>query len=331
MISEKNNKQRVDKYCLKILPNISKSFLYKMYRKKNITLNGKKIKGNEILEINDEIKMFFADETFSTFSYRHITHANSLEKKRIIYEDEDLLIYNKPTDLLSQPNGKDDNLYEQTYHYLDMNTSDITIGICNRLDKNTTGVTLIGKNTRTLQKINHAIKNRDVRKMYKAIVVGELHDAIEITSDYSKNEQKNLITAKNVQKRKLKKEVNITEYYNYVKKQKRIYSMHTVVWPIAYNQQENITFVQVLLFTGKAHQIRMHMKEIQHPIVGDPKYGNEKVNAKFKRSYNVRSQLLHSYSYTLYHLTEELSKWNHQPMIAEPDPLYRLLFEKTKR
>ena len=210
-IAKKNDSnQRLDKYLKKLLPNASTGFLYKMLRKKNITLYFKKANGTEILKTNDSIKIFFSDETFEKFSVdlealkKDFEYLKKLELKEItiVYEDEDILAASKPVDMLSQkapPNDISANerligfLIRTEKQSFDEFTS-FRPSICNRLDRNTTGLILMGKSLKGLQYLSQVLKNRTVNKYYLAIVEGIVSDSIEISGYLKKDEQTNKVT-----------------------------------------------------------------------------------------------------------------------------------------
>ena len=146
IVSANEAGQRFDKLLAKYLNEAPKSFLYKMLRKKNIVLNGKKATGNEKLEVGDSIKLFLADETIEKFSKVQIQHTK--KKLDVIYEDDHILLINKPAGMLSQKaEAKDESLVEHVISYM-LDSGQLTEAdlrsfkpsICNRLDRNTSGL-----------------------------------------------------------------------------------------------------------------------------------------------------------------------------------------------
>ena len=165
--------QRLDKYLAKFMPEAPKSFFYKMMRKKNIVLNGKKAAGMEKLAAGDVVKLFLADDTIDKFrgiagaEKQYISKADTTSKKQrvkldIIFEDEDILVVNKPVDMLSQKADKNDiSLVEHITWYLESQKDNedkafqgFKPGICNRLDRNTSGLIVAGKSIKGLQSMN---------------------------------------------------------------------------------------------------------------------------------------------------------------------------------
>ena len=170
VVSERDQGQKCVKYICRILPNAGTSFVYKMLRKKNITLNGKKTDGTECLKPGDTIRIFFAEETFLKFSgtdtqaekKQGLTQAHALQKERILYEDANILLYNKPAGLLSQKAEPDDiSVNEMFLAYLlqegkltQEQMATCTPSICNRLDRNTSGLLAAGKTLKGLQEMS---------------------------------------------------------------------------------------------------------------------------------------------------------------------------------
>lgn len=303
---------RIDRYCEKILPAASKSFIYKMFRKKNIMLNGSKIKGVEKVKQDDCVIFYLSNDTFSKFHTKEtVIIVSSLDENLIIYEDSNVLVYNKPVDMLSQPNGKDKNLYDAVFKYLGTpldNMSPKSIGVCNRLDRNTTGVSIIGKNAIALRNINQSIATHQTAKIYHAIVIGKITKPMTIKGYLNKDSKLNKVT--------------ISEH----QKSNDDVFIHTEINPIHYNNQVDLTYIEVVLITGKTHQIRAHLSSIQHGILGDYKYGNPIINVQYKNKYQVTHQLLHAYSYTLKGLGQELSAINNKTFIAKhPNVFEKLL------
>ena len=173
--------QRLDKLLAKYLSEAPKSFLYKMLRKKNIVLNGKKASGNEKLVAGDSVKLFLSDETIQKFS-REITVCKSNTKLDILYEDDDILLVNKPAGMLSQKaEAKDISLVEHLISYLlesgqltRENLKSFKPSICNRLDRNTSGLVVCGKSLKGLQTMGQLFKERTLKKYYRCIVAGNV-------------------------------------------------------------------------------------------------------------------------------------------------------------
>ncbi len=296
--------QRLDKFLHKYLPEAGNSFLYKMLRKKNITLNGKKAEGKELLNLGDEIRFFFAEETFAKFRGNTIadnysekeTHNASTEYQKayqelqgkhcpkILYEDEDILILNKPEGVLTQKATPTDlSLNEWMIGYLlasgAMKEAEL-IGfrpsVCNRLDRNTSGIVLCGKSLPGSQELSRMIKERSLRKYYHTICKGALGEEQLLEGYLVKEERTNKVTIHQTPQTS----------GSYIK---------TAYRPIAVSTDKQYTYLEVELITGKTHQIRAHLASIGHPLLGDFKYGDPKTNQLMKQKYGLSHQLLHAH------------------------------------
>ncbi len=307
-IEEKNSGQRMDKYLLRYFPQMSKGFLYKMLRKKNICLNQKKAEGNELLAPEDRIQIYFSEETFAEF--RRSNRKKAEKSFDILYEDEDVLVLNKPAGLLSQPNGKDANLIDELAGYL----AEERFGVISRLDRNTTGALLVGKNVRSLQHLS-GIR---IQKVYHAILCGKLQKELFLKDFLQKDEQRNQVL---IYRQNAKEEIDPAGKHGAVrssadfgleyekrstglsrsgramlqglKKEGQGREIITKAVPLA--QEGDFTLVRVELEQGKPHQIRAHLANEGMPILGDFKYGDRQENESFRRKYGLTWQLLHSY------------------------------------
>lgn len=273
--------QRFDKFLHKYLPEAPSSFIYKMLRKKNITLNKKKASGDEILSQGDTIESFFSDETFNKFhninassemqdnliSDKFKDPAKSISTKNnnvpsekdIIFEDNNFLLINKRAGILSQKSSDSDySVNEWLVDYM-LQKGEITPiqlktfrpSICNRLDRNTEGIVICGKSLHGIQTLDALISEKKIEKHYLALCEGNFTHEGRISAVITKDSRTN--------KSKVSLKGNegdpiITEF--------RII-----------NKFENAALLDVNLLTGKSHQIRAQLSEFGNPIVGDAKYG----------------------------------------------------------
>lgn len=279
-IDTNNANQRFDKFLLKYLNKAPKSFIYKMLRKKNIKLNGKKAEGNEMLKTGDEVALFLADDTILSFQ-EETKIAKQNKTPDIIYEDENLILVNKPVGMLVQGSeNSTENLNDIILYYLkgkNQLAHGFKPGIANRLDRNTGGIVAMAKNLPAAQALSDAIHNDNVDKQYITVVKGEIYKQGEIVGYHTKTND-NLVT--------------ITDKYRPSATQ-----VKTIYKPLHINN--GYTVMCVKLVTGKSHQIRESFKMINHPIIGDPKYGNAEVNKFFKTKFGLNYQFLYAVKFTL--------------------------------
>lgn len=315
-VTNNESGQRFDKFLFKYLNEAPKSFVYKMLRKKNIVLNGKKCQGDEKLNTGDVVKMFLSDETIEKFHKATVTKAfnvQSLQKNDIIYEDSNIILINKKAGILSQKaDAKDISINEMMISYLISNgeINDKTLetfkpSVCNRLDRNTTGLLAAGKSLLGLQELSKMFKDRNIDKYYITIVGGQINECKSITGYLIKDNVTNKVTIKN-------KEIANSEYIKTEYIPLHIFTINN----------KKFTLLKVKLHTGKPHQIRAHLSSINHPIIGDTKYGNKVINEYFLKTYDVKYQLLHSYSLTFPNTKISLEAVKGQTYIAPIPKVY---------
>lgn len=297
--------QRLDKFLKKYLREAPGSFIYKMLRKKNITLNGKKADGSELLQENDKVSLFFSDETLLKFhgteqpyqadnpailsdrkllrNLSILSDRKSLRNLSILYEDADIILADKPAGMLSQKAKPSDVSFNEIMIDYLVNHGTISIedfstfkpSVCNRLDRNTSGVISFGKTLKGVQMLSEGFREKRFQKYYLCVACGVIRERTLLDGFLVKDERTNQVS---VSDKPVGEDAShiVTEYV-----------------PVCDNGR--FTFLKVRLHTGKTHQIRAHLAFTGHPLAGDLKYGNRKINDEIRKKYGVRFQLLHAY------------------------------------
>lgn len=258
IVNKKYDGKKLNSFLLDCFEGLSLNVLYKAIRKKDIRINDVKIHENVILHEGDQIKVFIPDEQL-------------LKNKPIdiIYEDEHICIVNKPVGIEVVGNGKN------TLTYILSQTNSF-IKPCHRLDRNTTGLVLFAKDETSLEILLDKFKNHEIEKHYLTTVYGILPKKQNtLTSYLFKDAKKSLVYISDTPKKGYEK--IITSYK-----------------VLEENKKQNISILDVNLHTGKTHQIRAHLAHIGYPILGDGKYGNNKINKEF----GYKTQQLCSYLLT---------------------------------
>jgi len=310
--------QRLDKLLGKYLKEAPKSFIYKMLRKKNITLNGKKAEGSEKTVTGDEITLWLSDETIEKFGGRE-TFKRSGQHPQVIYEDAHILVMNKPAGVLSQKAAAEDvSINEQMMTYLldtrqidEATLKSFRPSVTNRLDRNTTGLLVAGKSLAGLQTLSAMFKERKIEKYYYCLVDGVIKGSESIEGWLCKDETSNKVT--------------VVPMQNAVQMQGAGQAfIRTAYEPLGDNGR--ITLLKVHLITGRTHQIRAHLASEGHPVIGDYKYGKASVNDYFKGKYRLKHQLLHAGELTVPEVTGTLAYLSGKTFKAElPDTFKKIL------
>jgi len=318
VIRENESGQRLDKFLAKYMALAPKSFFYKMLRKKNITLNGKKAQGKEQLKQGDMVKLFLSDETVEKFRPKQTVYAR--KELDILYEDRHTLFVNKPAGMLSQKaKPSDQSLVEYLTAYL-LESRQLTEeelrtfhpSVCNRLDRNTSGIVAAGKTLAALQTLSAMFRERSVRKYYLCLVYGVVSGEKKIRAFLTKDGRTNRVTVER-KKGTPNSGADISDgKESFIETEYR-----------ALRTDGEVTLMEVHLITGKTHQIRAHLAEEGYPIIGDYKYGNRDVNDIFRRKYGLTSQLLHSYRLCFPECEGELAELSGKEIKAPVPELFR--------
>ena len=296
--------QRIDKFLRKWLKDVPLSAIYKNIRKGDIKVNGKKIKEKYSLNLGDIVET------------REIVSENKKDKKfirvedfnkiKITYEDENMLLVEKWPGILvhsdkrqGEPTLTD---YVLTYlcdkgDYIPENEVTFTPASCNRLDRNTSGIVIFGKNYEALKLLNEMVRERRIKKYYQALVLGKIKDGV-YEAYISKNNESNISTVHDkeiIGSKKIAMEVKTLQTCG-------IYSL-----------------IEIDLITGRSHQLRAHLSHLGNPIVGDTKYGKGKINSFFYNKYGINYQYLYAYKLVFKNCPEQF-EYMENKTIAETLP-----------
>lgn len=279
IINSNDAGQRVDKFIQKAAPNLPQSVMYKGIRTKNIKLNRKRCEISTRLAQGDVLELYLSDEFFESTEteYEFLKAPKDIS---VIYEDENILLIDKKNGLVvhEDNDGTVDTLVNRMQHYLyskgeydPADENSFTPSLCNRLDRNTGGIVIAAKNAESLRILNQKIKDRELQKKYLCITAGVPPKKSDtLTHFLFKDSKSNTVT---VSDRKTEKNKTIVTKYRVIK------------------SDGKLSLVEVELLTGRTHQIRAHMAYIGCPLLGDGKYGSNKVN----REYGIKTQALYSY------------------------------------
>lgn len=286
-IDGKSENQRLDKYLKRYMPNAKAGFLYRMLREKKIKVNGGKADGSYILKRGDSLCIYFSNETLNKFkgdsSDRKTVLSDDFDfASGIIYEDEDVLLFNKPAGLLSQSDAKGgfsacEYLIEYLRKYESLSDDYLRIyrpSAVNRLDRNTSGLLICAKTLAAAQELSEMLKGRSLKKQYLALVYGHIEKRQDVQAYLKKDAGSNTV------------EISAQPKAGFD-------AIHTVYEPIGY--MPGATLLAVDLITGKTHQIRAHLNSLNHSVVGDKKYCSKKDNST---EIKLKRQFLHSYRLT---------------------------------
>lgn len=362
IVAEAEGGQRLDKYLKRRLSYAPMSFFYKMLRKKNIVLNGKKADGGEKVRSGDRIRLFLSDETIRKFQYGEAkaapgrsgadrdcspaeerqstqvrTERQAVEREmqlfqtafrklspqiHILFENEHIVIVNKPRGLLSQKAGPDDlSLNEWVAGYVLseeealLSQDEILLrllafrpSVCHRLDRNTSGIVICAKTPAGSRAVSEMIRGRSIRKFYHLIVHGAVYGAGRITTFLSKDHRKNYVRSYPASEDfKTHPDANSKSYPEAYTNpdSKTVFVTGPALIPDSakgmlaetyyrsVQTKRSLSLVEAELLTGRSHQLRVHFASIGHPIAGDPRYGDREKDCLLREKCGVHTQLLH--------------------------------------
>lgn len=280
-IGENEQNQRLDRYLRKYLKNAPLSYIYKAIRE-DVKVNGRRRQAGAELKAGDEILLYISDEEIGIFRRKDKKTGVRCSVKTA-YEDGNILVAEKPFGLLTygDRHGEKEHLTNRVIGYLagkgdyDPETErTFAPSPVNRLDRNTTGLVLFAKNYPALRDLNRLTRERNrIKKFYITIVRGELRQELFLKGKIIKDRKANKVALVPDDEEGLEAE--------------------TLVRPLETGR--GYTLAEVEIVTGRSHQIRIHLAEAGHPVIGDPKYGDKGMNRLMNRKFGLSAQLLHAY------------------------------------
>ena len=270
--------RRIDNYLFNIYRSLPKSKIYSMIRKGEIRVNSGRVKPTHKLQLNDEIRIppylidFKNDESDLKIPPSRLKEFNS----SIIDQNDDYIVVNKDPEL-SVHSGTNNQ-----FGLIDIARASfplLEIDLCHRIDKSTSGCLLISKNKKFLRHFHNQLKSNRVTKIYEAILIGVMKKDIEIKTN-----------------------INISTKEHLHKVQESLDGKKAVSNFKILKKFNSFTHAEILISTGRMHQIRVQSANLNHPIVNDKKYGLFDLNKYIAKETSINRLALHAASISFYDL-----------------------------
>ena len=316
-ITSSENGMTLEKYMKKVLNTAPLSFIYKTLRKKDVKVNNHWQDGKYVLSTGEEVFIYITDEQYDTFTKPLGVQPNNQIAPWIIYEDKNIILINKPRNILVQADSSNDKALDQMAveylmykgEYDPLNNRGFKPGPAHRIDRNTSGIVIFGKNRDTLAYLSELIKTHEkIEKHYVSLVVGTIEEDGEVDAPLRKNFST--------------KKVVVCPIKDGAKPAKTIYHVLDTF--------NGYTLLDLTLVTGRTHQIRVHMSYIRHHVVGDTKYGDFKVNNKLEKEYGFKNQFLHASEIRFGQLDKPLDYLSNKKFLADMPEEFVELINKLK-
>jgi len=271
--------KRLHRFLRTLMPNLPLGQIYKMIDNGKVKVNGKRKNQNYELAAGDELVLYVEEDAYkeASIGQKKAKYVGVNANVDVLYEDAELMVVNKPVGMLTHPDQADqkDTLINRVHAYMyrkgELDSPLFMPATANRLDRNTSGIVLVGKTAGMLHQLNQWIQKHEMQKYYLTIVEGRLTGEGEVTGELVRDEKSNRtkVAAAGTEQAKSAE----TRY-------------RTVQTGNSYS------LVEIELISGRTHQIRSHFQHIGHSLLGDIKYGG-------KRFGDVNHQLLHAWRIVL--------------------------------
>lgn len=278
--------QRLDRYLKKALPGMPTSHIFKLLRTRKVRVNGRRAKGDRVLERGDEIILHIDDSQFKKDTRRRKRKATGMDFQ-VVFEDDHLLVVSKPPFLAVHPGAghAENSLIDQVHAYLEVETHPDVFrpSLAHRLDRDTSGLLLVGKSVSVLQKFSRMLKEGRVEKRYLALARG-VPQPKKGTWEFEV-QRRDVPGNSKSKKRGRKDQAGRTSYHVAATRKLKLEKGPPL----------EVSLLVLKLHTGRTHQIRSHLNQAGHPLLGDVRYGDRVLNKLLKKRYNLRRQFLHAF------------------------------------
>lgn len=282
-ITPSESGKRLHRFLRNLMPNIPLGQIYKMIDQGKVKVNGKRKNQNYELAAGDELILYVEEEAYkqASIGQKKTKYVGVNANIDVVFEDSELLVVHKPAGMLTHPDQADqkDTLINRVHAYLyrkgELDSPLFMPATANRLDRNTSGLVLVGKTAGMLHQLNQWIQKHEMQKYYLTIVEGRLAGEGTLSSDLIRDEKKN--------RTHVVKNAADAERHGGTSQQKSATTRYR-----ALQTGTAYSLMEVELISGRTHQIRTHFQSIGHPLLGDIKYGG-------KRFGDVNHQLLHAW------------------------------------
>lgn len=282
--------QRLDRYLKKALPGMPTSHIFKLLRTRKVRVNGRRARGDLILKKGDEIILHMDETRFKQDSRRRKRKATGMDFQ-VVFEDDHLLVVSKPPFLPVHPGAghTQNSLIDQVHAYLEAETRPDVFrpSLAHRLDRDTSGLLLVGKSVSVLQELSRMLKEGRVEKRYLALARG-VPQPKKGTWEFEVK-RRDVPGKSKLKKRGRKDQAGRTSYRVAATRKLKLEKGAPKGAPL------EVSLLVLKLHTGRTHQIRSHLNQAGHPLLGDVRYGDRILNKLLKKRYNLRRQFLHAF------------------------------------